>query len=95
MQAQRQLARVRTSSCSQQKTKSCSRSLGQTNNESDEASGLAAELTGEDDGGAVKTDTRRHVIDTWLGFLGSAKPNFITRPRSFWGAFVLLDRGWG
>eukprot|EP01050_Picozoa_sp_SAG11_P021645 SAG11_NODE_3893_length_2161_cov_53.741028_3_plen_133_part_00 len=22
-------------------------------------------------------DTRRHTIDTWLGFLGSAKPNFI------------------
>ena len=23
------------------------------------------------------TETRTHVIDTWLGFLGSAKPNFI------------------
>lgn len=25
----------------------------------------------------VVTETRRHVIDTWLGFLGSAKPMFI------------------
>ena len=27
--------------------------------------------------GANVAQVRRHVIDTWLGFLGSAKPNFI------------------
>ena len=27
--------------------------------------------------GAAVSDSRSHVIDTWLGFLGSAKPNFI------------------
>jgi hypothetical protein len=53
------------------------RRMGQTNNESGEGSGVSVELTGLDDGGTAKTDARRHVIDTWLGFLGSAKPNFI------------------
>ena len=40
--------------------------------------GTVQELTSLDAGGAnTQVTTRRHVIDTWLGFLGSAKPNFI------------------
>ena len=52
------------------------RRVAQTNQQSEENSGASAVLTGVADG-SVQTDSRRHVIDTWLGFLGTAKPNFI------------------
>ena len=53
------------------------RRVAQTNQYSEENSGTSAVLSGLDDGGAAKTNSRRHVIDTWLGFLGTARPNFI------------------
>lgn len=52
-----------------------SRRVAQTNNSSNEASGTSKEFTGA--AGAGGSETRSHVIDSWLGFLGSAKPNFI------------------
>ena len=42
----------------------------------DVVNGTVQELQSEE-GTLTKSTTRRHVIDTWLGFLGSAKPNFI------------------
>ena len=39
--------------------------------------GTVQELTSAVADTLTPSTTRRHVIDTWLGFLGSAKPNFI------------------
>ena len=51
------------------------RRVAQTNDSTGAASGVSEVLTGA--GGVGDNATRHHVIDTWLGFLGSAKPNFI------------------
>ena len=44
------------------------------NNTGDRGNGTAQTLVAADAGAE---STRHHVIDTWVGFLGSAKPNFI------------------
>ena len=56
------------------------RNISQANMAGDAANGSCEEVTG----GADATDaadialrTRHHVIDSWLGFLGTAKPQFI------------------
>ena len=56
------------------------RMIAQTNVSSTDAAtattnGTTQNLVAPD--GANAASTRRHTIDTWLGFLGSAKPNFI------------------
>jgi hypothetical protein len=52
-----------------------SRRVAQTNNSTHTDSGTSKEITGA--GGLGGSEVRFHVIDSWLGFLGSAKPNFI------------------
>ena len=47
------------------------RLVAQANTRSGDASGTVFEAQN------VATQIREHVVDTWLGFLGSAKPNFI------------------
>ena len=51
------------------------RRVAQTNIAGNAANGTT--LMAASAGGANVAEVRRHVIDTWLGFLGSAKPNFI------------------
>eukprot|EP01044_Picomonas_judraskeda_P009070 COSAG03_NODE_1078_length_4875_cov_179.482412_2_plen_195_part_01 len=51
------------------------RRVAQSNIEGGAANGTT--LNRASGGGAAVVETRRHVIDTWLGFLGSAKPMFI------------------
>ena len=55
------------------------RRVAQTNHSSGAAAGTAEVLTSDIDntGAAGNILTRRHIIDTWLGFLGSARPTFI------------------
>ena len=55
------------------------RRVGQTNHTTGEAGGFPEEIVGDNaaDLAASAIKKRRHIIDTWLGFLGSAKPNFI------------------
>ena len=47
------------------------RLISQANMSTDAANGTALELS------AGHTEQRYHVVDTWLGFLGTAKPQFI------------------
>jgi len=47
------------------------RQVSQTNTQDGVAPGSCKRLA------AGNTETRQHVIDSWLGFLGTAKPNFI------------------
>ena len=47
------------------------RLINQANMSTDAANGTALELA------AGHTEQRYHVVDTWLGFLGTAKPHFI------------------
>ena len=51
------------------------RRVAQTNIAGNAANGTT--LMAASAAGANVAEARRHVIDTWLGFLGSAKPNFI------------------
>ena len=51
------------------------RRVAQTNIAGNAANGTT--LMAASAAGANVAEVRRHVIDTWLGFLGSAKPNFI------------------
>ena len=53
------------------------RKVAQCNTQTGAGSGTCQQATTTDAGGNSVTTTRDHVIDTWLGFLGSAKPNFI------------------
>ena len=51
------------------------RRVAQSNVEGGATNGTTKQTTST--AAAAVTQTRRHVIDTWLGFLGSAKPMFI------------------
>ena len=53
------------------------RLTAQANTQTGAASGTSQRINTTDAGDNAATTTRQHVIDTWLGFLGSAKPNFI------------------
>ena len=53
------------------------RRVAQSNASSEASNGTTLESAGKNDGSGVAAEVRKHVIDTWLGFLGSAKPNFI------------------
>ena len=53
------------------------RLTAQANTQTGAASGTSQRINTTNAGGNADTTTRQHVIDTWLGFLGSAKPNFI------------------
>ena len=53
------------------------RRVAQSNASAEAGNGTTLESDGKDDGTGVAAEVRKHVIDTWLGFLGSAKPNFI------------------
>ena len=52
-----------------------SRRVAQTNNSTHTDSGISKDFAGA--AGLGGSEVRFHVIDSWLGFLGSAKPNFI------------------
>ena len=53
------------------------RKVAQCNTQTGAASGTCQRIRTDNAGGNAATTTRQHVIDSWLGFLGSAKPNFI------------------
>ena len=53
------------------------RLTAQANTQTGAAGGTSQRINTTNAGGNADTTTRQHVIDTWLGFLGSAKPNFI------------------
>ena len=53
------------------------RKAAQCNTQTGAAGGTCQRINTTDAMGNTATTTRQHVIDSWLGFLGSAKPNFI------------------
>ena len=53
------------------------RKVAQCNTQTGSAGGTCQRIQTTDGGGNAATTTRQHVIDSWLGFLGSSKPNFI------------------
>ena len=53
------------------------RKVAQANTQTGSAGGSCQRLVSNNAGGNAATTTRQHVIDSWVGFLGSAKPNFI------------------
>ena len=53
------------------------RKVAQCNTQTGSAGGTCQRIPTNDAGGNAATTTRQHVIDSWVGFLGSAKPNFI------------------
>jgi len=53
------------------------RRTAQSNASDESSNGTTLESAAKDDASGVVDEVRKHVIDTWLGFLGSAKPNFI------------------
>ena len=53
------------------------RKAAQANTQTGSAGGTCQRVPTANAGGNTATTTRQHVIDSWLGFLGSAKPNFI------------------
>jgi hypothetical protein len=53
------------------------RKVAQCNTQTGAAGGRCQRIQTTDGGGNAATTTRQHVIDSWLGFLGSSKPNFI------------------
>ena len=53
------------------------RKAAQCNTQTGAAGGSCQRINTTNAGNNAATTTRQHVIDSWVGFLGSAKPNFI------------------
>ena len=52
------------------------RMVAQANSQTGASNGTSVEVT-TTTGAPTQSETRSHVVDAWVGFLGSAKPNFI------------------